>query len=151
MRNLWILWHFCVTEAKLNPAAIQKALDECTEKDVVVIPQGMFLTGALNIHSDTEVYLEEGATLRGSKNERDYLPKIKSRFEGIENMSYRSLINIGEMDHDGGYNCTNVVLRGKGCICGGGIRLHASMIDAETERIQDSEEYKCFGLLYSNH
>lgn len=126
----------------MNTAAIQKALDECTEKDVVVIPQGMFLTGALNIHSDTEVYLEEGATLRGSKNERDYLPKIKSRFEGIENMSYRSLINIGEMDHDGGYNCTNVVLRGKGCICGGGIHLHASMIDAETERIQDSEEYK---------
>lgn len=126
----------------LNTVAIQKALDDCTKEDMVVIPKGDFLTGALNVHSDTEVYLEEGAILRGSKDEKDYLPKIKSRFEGIENMSYRSLINMGELDRDGGYNCHNVVLRGKGCITGGGMNLHASMIDAETELIKDTEEYK---------
>ncbi len=126
----------------LNTKAIQKALDDCTEKDVVVIPKGDFLTGALNIHSNTEVYFEEGATLRGSKDEKDYLPKIKSRFEGVENMSYRSLINMGELDRNGGYNCHNVVLRGKGCITGGGMILHASMIDAETELVKDTEEYE---------
>lgn len=126
----------------LNTTAIQKAFDDCTEKDVVVIPKGDFLTGALNVHSDMEVYLEEGAILRGSKDEKDYLPKIKSRFEGIENMSYRSLINMGELDSNGGYNCKNVVLRGKGCITGGGMNLHASIIDAETERIKDTKEYK---------
>lgn len=126
----------------LNTKAIQKAFDDCTEKDVVVIPKGDFLTGALNLHSNTEVYLEEGAILRGSKDEKDYLPKIKSRFEGIENMSYRSLINMGELDAKGGYNCENVALRGEGCILGGGINLHASMIDAETQRIKDTEEYK---------
>ena len=126
----------------LNTKAIQKAIDDCTEKDMVVIPKGDFLTGALTLHSNTEVYLEEGAILRGSKDEKDYLPKIKSRFEGIENMSYRSLINMGELDSNGGYNCHNVVLRGKGCISGGGMNLHASMIDAETELIKDTEEYK---------
>ncbi len=126
----------------LNTAAIQKALNDCTEKDVVFIPKGTFLTGALNIHSNTEMYLEEGATLKGSKDEKEYLPKVKSRFEGIENRSYRSLINMGELNRDGGYNCQNVVLRGKGCICGGGMHLHASMIDAETARICDTEEYK---------
>ena len=126
----------------LNTSAIQKALDDCTATDVVVVPKGEFLTGALNVHSDTEVYFEEGATLRGSKDEKHYLPKIKSRFEGIENQSYRSLINMGELDSRGGYNCKNVVLRGKGCISGGGMLLHASMIDAETERIKDTEEYK---------
>ena len=82
----------------MNTVAIQKALDDCTENDMVVIPKGDFLTGALNIHSNTEVYFEEGARLRGSKDQKDYLPKIKSRFEGIENMSYRSLINMGEVD-----------------------------------------------------
>ena len=126
----------------MNTQKIQNAFDDCTEKDVVVIPKGTFLTGALNIHSDTEVYFEEGATLKGSKDEKDYLPKIKSRFEGIEYMCYRSLINMGELNHQGGYNCKNVVLRGHGCVCGGGMNLHASMIDAETERIKDTEEYK---------
>lgn len=126
----------------MNTVAIQKAFDDCTENDMVVIPKGEFLTGALNIHSDTEVYFEEGARLRGSKDEKDYLPKIKSRFEGIEYMCYRSLINMGELDSKGGYNCHNVVLRGKGEILGGGINLHASMIDAETELIKDTDEYK---------
>ena len=126
----------------MNTVAIQKALDDCTENDMVVIPKGDFLTGALNIHSNTEVYFEEGARLRGSKDQKDYLPKIKSRFEGIENMSYRSLINMGELDSKGGYNCHNVVLRGKGEILGGGINLHVSMIDAETELIKDTDEYK---------
>ena len=126
----------------MNTFSIHKALDDCTEKDVVIVPKGRYLTGALNIHSNTEVYLAEGATLMGSKDENDYLPKIKSRFEGIENMSYRSLLNMGELDRNGECNCQNVVLRGKGCICGGGINLHVSMIDAETERIQNTEEYK---------
>ena len=49
---------------------------------------------------------------------------------------------MGELNSKGGYNCQNVVLRGHGCICGGGMNLHASMIDAETERIKDTEEYK---------
>lgn len=126
----------------LNTEKIQKALNDCTPNDMVVIPKGTFLTGALDIHSNTEVYFEDGATLRGTKDEKDYLPKIKSRFEGIETICYRSLINMGELNSKGGYNCQNVVLRGHGCICGGGMNLHASMIDAETERIKDTEEYK---------
>ncbi len=126
----------------LNTKMLQKAFDDCSKNDVVVIPKGTFLTGALDLHSDMEVYFEDGATLKGTKDEKDYLPKIKSRFEGIEYMCYRSLINMGELDHNGGYNCKNVVLRGKGCICGGGINLHASMIDAETEKIKDTEAYK---------
>lgn len=48
------------------------------------MPVGTFLTGALTLHSDIELYVDSGATLQGLDKAEDYLPKIKSRFEGIE-------------------------------------------------------------------
>ena len=51
----------------LNTKAIQKAIDDCSEMDVVVVPKGDFLTGALTLHSNMEMYFEEGGNLRGSK------------------------------------------------------------------------------------
>lgn len=68
----------------LNTIALQKIFNDCTENDYRYFPAGTYLTGALNVHSDTEIYLDEGATLQGTANEADYLPKIKSRFEGTE-------------------------------------------------------------------
>lgn len=129
----------------VNTAAIQKALDDCTENDCVYIPKGEFLSGALNVRSDTEIYLAEGALLRGTANDADYLPKIKSRFEGTELMCYRSLLNMGELDHTAGYNCKNVAIRGKGTIYGGGRPLALAIQDKERERLKDflaeNEEY----------
>ncbi|MBR2341058.1 MAG: glycoside hydrolase family 28 protein [Clostridia bacterium] len=125
----------------LNTAAIQNALDDCTENDCVYLPQGMFLTGALNMHSDSELYLEQGAMLKGSDKAEDYLPKVKSRFEGTERMCYRSLINIGELDHKAGYTTRNITIRGAGTIFGGGLPLANEIINAEKERLaKDLEE-----------
>lgn len=121
----------------LNTEALQKALDDCTEKACVYFPKGRYLTGALNVHSDTEIYLEEGAVLQGTQSEKDYLPKIWSRFEGQEQECYRSLINIGTLDHAAGYTTRNVYLRGKGRIYGGGKALAVAMQDAERERLKD--------------
>lgn len=122
----------------LNTQAIQKALDDCTANDVVYFPKGTYLTGALNVHSDTEIYVDENAILKGSADEKDYLPKIKSRFEGTELLCYRSLFNLGELDHENyGYNCRNVAIRGKGAVLGGGKPLAVSMQDAERERLKD--------------
>lgn len=121
----------------LNTAAIQRALDDCTKKDRVYIPAGEFLTGALNVHSDTELYLCEGATLRGTADEKDYLPKIKSRFEGMNMSCYRSLLNMGELDSAGGYNCENVAIRGKGTIFGGGLPLATAILEAEKVELKE--------------
>nr|MCR5311044.1 glycoside hydrolase family 28 protein [Lachnospiraceae bacterium] len=107
----------------INTASIQKALDDCDGDSLVYIPSGSFLTGALDIHSDSELLLAEGALLQGTSNPADYLPLIKSRFEGYERQCYRSLLNLGTLDHDAGFNCENVVIRGKGKIYGGGFDL----------------------------
>lgn len=121
----------------MNTAAIQMALNDCGPDSYVYIPKGDFLTGALDMHSDSELYLEEGALLQGSVNPEDYLPKIRSRFEGYEMDCYRSLINLGFMDHTQGYNCSNVVIRGKGSIMGGGALLAKSIASLESIRLMD--------------
>ena len=110
----------------LNTKALQQAFDDCGADQAVYLPAGVFLTGALRMHSNMELYLGE-----------DYLPRIRSRFEGIENDSYSSLLNLGELDHDGDYNCRNVVIRGKGVIASGGRVLAERVIASEKERLSD--------------
>lgn len=121
----------------MNTAALQKALDDCGPGETVYIPAGVFLTGSLRLHSDMELYLEEGAVLQGTDNPADYLPRIRSRFEGIEQECYSSLLNMGELDHDDGYNCRNVIIRGRGTIASGGRRLAENVIASERERLKD--------------
>lgn len=126
--------YFAVGDGRtLNTACLQRALNACGEGETLYFPKGVFLTGALDVFSDTEIYLEEGAVLQGSSDPEDYLPKIKSRFEGIERMCYRSLLNLGTLDRNGGYFCKNVVLRGgNGAILGGGAELMKNIIDRES-------------------
>ncbi len=121
----------------LNTQALQRAFDDCTERDCVYIPQGIFLTGALTAHSNFELFLEEGCVLQGSTKREDYLPKIKSRFEGLEFMCYRSLINAGELDSKGDCNCHNVIIRGRGRIVGGGNTLRENIITFENENLKE--------------
>ncbi len=121
----------------MDTKALQQAFDDCKADEAVYLPAGVYLTGALRMHSDMELYLEEGAVLQGTDVVEDYLPRIKSRFEGIENESYSSLLNLGELDHKGDYNCSNVVIRGKGTIASGGRVLAERVIASERERLAD--------------
>ncbi len=121
----------------INTKAIQKALDDCDESSLVYIPEGMFLSGALDMHSGTELFVSEKALLQGTSDPADYLPMINNRFEGYERQCYRSLLNLGELDHDTGYNCENVIIRGKGTIIGGGWELAKAMAATEAERLKD--------------
>ena len=121
----------------LATAALQRALDDCTGEDCVYLPAGTYLTGALDVHSDTEIYLAPGAVLQGTTDPGNYLPKIPSRFEGYEMECYRSLINIGRLSSGEGYNCKNVVIRGAGSILGGGAALAKNTVEAERERLRE--------------
>ena len=121
----------------LNTSALQKALDACDGEHIVFFPEGTYLTGALDVHSDTEIYLSKGALLQGTEDPSDYLPKIHSRFEGYEMECYRSLLNLGKLDHDAGYNCENVIVRGEGSIMGGGATLAKAIARIEGERLKD--------------
>lgn len=115
----------------MNTVALQQALDDCLPDQAVLLPDGIYLTGALRMHSDTELIIAPDAVLQGTDEPDDYLPKIHSRFEGTELMAYSSVINIGELDNSSGPNCRNVVIRGGGVIASGGRRLMRSVIEQE--------------------
>lgn len=124
----------------LNTKAIQKAIDDCGFGECVYIPEGDFMTGSLFLHSDMELYLEKGAVVHGTTAVKDYEPKIKSRFEGIEMMCYAALLNVGELDREKGVTCKNVKITGEGTVWGGGSELSQNVIDVEMVLMKDEME-----------
>jgi polygalacturonase len=85
---------------KLCSAAIRKAIVACHSAGGgrVVIPAGRFLTGPIHLESNVNLYLAEKATLLFSRNPRDYLPLVFTRFEGTECMNYSPFIYAFKKD-----------------------------------------------------
>ncbi len=121
----------------MNTVALQRALSDCDKDSFVYIPKGVFLTGSLKMHSDSELYIEKEGVLQGTETVADYLPKIPSRFEGIEMLCYSALINMGEMNSAEEYNCNNVVIRGGGAIIGGGKALQENVFKVERKNMAE--------------
>ena len=55
---------------------IQKAIDDCSFAGggTVTVPTGVFITGTINLKSNVNLYLENGAVLLGSTKIEDYKP-----------------------------------------------------------------------------
>lgn len=130
--------YFAVGDGKtLNTLALQKAFDDCKAGETVYFPKGVYVSGSLTMHSDTELYLEKDAILQGSTSVNDYLPKVKTRFEGIDRMCYSALLKVGKMDAYGDCTTKNITIRGGGKIVGGGQELYISVVKAELELQKD--------------
>ncbi|MFK0009328.1 glycosyl hydrolase family 28 protein [Paenarthrobacter sp. NPDC090520] len=123
----------------LNTRAIQKAIDTCrTPGCTVVVPAGTFKTGAIFLHSDMTLELEDGARLLGSDDPADY-PLDKGYYlypvpdplpSEAEYRNYRrppSLINVLPGDNgrsaesrEPGSVAKNVRITGQGVVDGNG-------------------------------
>ena len=103
---------FGAIEDKLekNKAAIHKAIEKCNEAGggKVLIPKGEWISGTIHFKSNVNIHLEEGATLLFSDDPKEYLPAVKSTWEGMECYNYSPLIYA--------YECTNVAITGKGTL-----------------------------------
>jgi polygalacturonase len=97
----------------LNTDAIHKAIIHVAEKGggKVIIPRGIWLSGPIQLKSNINLHLEEGALLLFSRNFDDY-PLVKTSFEGLN--TYRCLSPIS------GDNLENIAITGKGIIDGNG-------------------------------
>ena len=98
---------------KVQTIAIQKVIDKAAANGggVIVIPQGVFLSGALFFKPKTSLYISEKGTLKGSDTISDY-PIRASRMEG-QNLDYfPALVNAYGVDH--------FSISGKGTINGNG-------------------------------
>lgn len=121
----------------MNTVTLQSAINACGSDEELYFPAGEYLTGALRLHSEMAIYLDEGAVLQGTDRPEDYLPRILSRFEGTEMMCYGSLLNLGELDHDSNPNCHDVLIYGKGTIASGGQVLALRIIESEREQLKE--------------
>jgi polygalacturonase len=74
--------------------AIAKAIDACNRAGGgrVVVPEGVFYTGAVHLKSNVNLYIAAGATLRFITYPKRYLPVVFTRFEGTELMNYSPFI-----------------------------------------------------------
>ncbi len=86
--------------AILNTGHIQAAIDQLATKGggTLVVPQGVFLTGAIFLKPGVNLDLEAGAVLKGSTNVDDY-PKTMTRVEGHSVEWLPALINADHADH----------------------------------------------------
>jgi polygalacturonase len=74
--------------------AIKQAIDACNRAGGgrVVVPAGIFYTGAVHLKSNVNLYISAGATLRFITDTKKYLPVVFTRFEGTEVMNYSPFI-----------------------------------------------------------
>ena len=102
----------------LNTKAFEKAIEACSGSGGgrVVVPPGEFLTGAIHLKNNVNLYISEGAVVKFSTDPRDYLPIVLARWEGVDLMNYSPLIYALEKE--------NVAVTGKGLLDGQGSNDH---------------------------
>jgi unsaturated rhamnogalacturonyl hydrolase len=94
--------------------AFKRAIDACVQAGGgrVVVPEGVFLTGAIHLRSNVNLHVLKGATVKFSTDPAHYLPVVFTRWEGTECMNYSALIYA--------YEQTNIAVTGEGTLDGQG-------------------------------
>lgn len=96
----------------LSTQAINTAIQACADAGggKVLVPEGVFLTGAVHLKSNVNLHLAEGAVLKFSQNDQDYLPLVFTRWEGTELYNYSPFVYAYEQE--------NVAITGNGTLDG---------------------------------
>ena len=100
--------------SKLATQAIKKAIDAAVKKGggTIYFPAGKYLTGAIHLKSNITIFIDAGAELHFSDHFDDYLPMVKSRYEGVDVTSFSPLFYA--------YKAENISIIGRGIIDGHG-------------------------------
>src|SRR5664279_5045918 len=96
-----------------NTRAIQNLIDKTAGEGggTLVVPAGVFVTGALFFKQGVNLSIEKGGVLKGSVNPEDY-PQVQTRWEGTEREWTSALLNFTGM--------SDVELSGEGTVAGRG-------------------------------
>ncbi len=96
-----------IKDAK-KTSELQKRIDESSE---IFFSKGEYLISPLFFHSNMKIIFEEGAVLRLTSEEENFL-KIPTRIAGIMMDGYPAMLNF--------ISCENVTISGKGLLLGQG-------------------------------
>lgn len=99
---------------KLSTMAVQKAIDDCSAAGGgrVVVPTGNYKIGTIILKSNVHMHLEQGATLYGSTDLKDYLP-LKTDYVSLRTQTETIQLIFAD-------KASNVVIDGFGTIDGRG-------------------------------
>ena len=99
-----------IEDAQKRAFDIQREIDRVAASGGgrVVVPAGEWTSGAIHLKSNVELHLSEGAKIVFTENLDDYLPAVRTSWEGIECMGYSPLVYA--------FGCTNVAVTGKGTL-----------------------------------
>lgn len=103
----------------LQTERIQAVIDKAAQEGggVICIPKGTFLSGSFFFRPRTHLYLEKGATLKGS-DDISHFDVIDTRLEGQNLTYFAALVNVIGVD--------GFTLSGEGKINGNGLRFWKS-------------------------
>ena len=95
-------------------AAVKKAIDAAAAAGggTVVFSGGTYLTGPIHLKSNITLFVDAGTVLKFSSDFDDYLPMVRSRWEGTEVVNFSPLIYGDKVE--------NVAITGRGLIDGNG-------------------------------
>ena len=112
VRDFSILDHGAVAGGADSTTALARAIEACHRAGGgrVVVPEGVFHTGAIHLKSNVNLHLVAGATLRFLTDPAKY-PVVFTRWEGVECMNYSPLIYAFEQE--------NIAITGAGILDGG--------------------------------
>lgn len=107
--------HGILDDGKLHTAQLQALIDSASRDGggVIVVPRGVYLTGALFFRPGVNLYVADGGVLRGSDDPADY-PLTDTRIEGELCRYFPALINADGVD--------GFTMCGPGTIDGNGMR-----------------------------
>lgn len=142
----------------LNTGRIQSAIDQLASRGggTLVIPRGVFLSGAIFLKPGVNLHLDEGAVLKGSTDRKDY-PKMRTRIEGHFEEWLPALVNADRADH--------LRISGSGTLDGNGAPFWEDFwkrrkenpattnLDVERPRlalIQNSEDVRISGVTFKD-
>ncbi|MBY0147023.1 glycoside hydrolase family 28 protein [Neobacillus niacini] len=113
MTTYYITDFGALADGSLCTQYIQKAIDEAYKNGggQIVVPSGVFLSGALFLKDNIEFHLSAGATLKFSDEQEDY-PVVVSRWEGVVREVYASCLYAED--------AKNISITGFGTIDGNG-------------------------------
>jgi alpha-L-rhamnosidase len=144
--------------ATLNTEKFQSVIDQLAARGggTLIVPRGVFLSGAIFLKPGVNLFLEDGAVIKGSTNVDDY-PKLKTRVEGHFEEWLPALINADKCDH--------LRISGKGTLDGNGapfwrefgmqVRTNRSTKNLDVPRprlafIQNSDDVRISGITFKD-
>lgn len=102
----------------INTEAIKAAIDKCNSDGGgrVLVTGGNFLTGAIHMKSNVDLHIDANASLKFTTDPSDYLPLVRTRWEGDDCYNYSPLIYANGQK--------NFAVTGKGTLNGQGSTEH---------------------------